>query len=80
MSDIEIRYQGRLVVTAGQALEQSDRWPSASALRGWISRNGVTPAAYLDVRTPLYLPEDLGIIAPSGDRAGQSVGGKIDEE
>lgn len=58
---IEIRYDGRLVVTGAQAVARSDRWPTPGAFRAWIARRGIQPAAHLDPRTPLYYPEDLGL-------------------
>ncbi len=56
---IEIRYNGRLVVTTGQAAEGLGIKPGS--LRARINRHGITPATHLDPRTPLYYPEDLGI-------------------
>jgi hypothetical protein len=57
---IEIKVDGRLVLTTEQAVECSDRWPNTAALRSWIDRNDVEPAAELGP-LKLYYPEDLGL-------------------
>ena len=56
---IEIRYNGRLVLTTSQAAERLKVTPGT--VRARASREGVAPAVHLDPRTPLYYPEDLGI-------------------
>jgi hypothetical protein len=62
---IEIRYNGRLVVTTDQAVEQArGRWANTAVLRSWIARHHITPAAELNARTKLYYPEDLGLETP----------------
>ena len=59
MTEIEIRYRGRLVVTTSQAASALGIKPGS--LRARITRHGITPAVHLDPRTPLYYPEDLGL-------------------
>jgi hypothetical protein len=56
---IEIRLDGRLVLTTGQAAPRLGL--TDGGLRARISRRGIEPAAHLDPRTPLYYPEDLGL-------------------
>lgn len=69
---IEIRYNGRLVVTTGQAAEalritpgglraRLARWRKEAAESEDPAVKPIEPATYLDPRTPLYYPEDLGI-------------------
>ena len=58
---IQIRFNGRLVITTDQAVERSGRWKNTASLRSWIARHGITPAAELNARTKLYYPEDLGL-------------------
>lgn len=56
---IEIRYNGRLVLTTAQAAERLGVKPGS--LRARTTRQGIAPATHLDPRTPLYYPEDLGL-------------------
>jgi len=59
---IEIRFNGRRVITTDMAVEQAQgRWANTAVLRSWIARHKVTPAAALHDRTKLYYPEDLGL-------------------
>jgi hypothetical protein len=59
VSQPDIYYLGRRVLTTAQAAAAKGTDPPK--LRAWIARNGIKPAAYVDPRTPVYYPEDLGI-------------------
>lgn len=54
---IEIRYNGRLVLTTAQAAEARRMKPGS--FRAWVHRHGLEPATHLDPRTPLYYAEEI---------------------
>jgi hypothetical protein len=61
---IRITVDGQPVVTIGQAAELLGTTPGS--LRGKLTRrrqrgDTIQPAAFLDGKSPLYRPEDLGI-------------------
>lgn len=58
---IEIYLDGRLVITTEQAVQRSDQWPNAAALRAWIDRNEIQPATDELKPLKLYYPADLGL-------------------
>lgn len=59
MSGLVITWNGRPVLTTGQAAELLGVKPGT--VRARASRHGVSPATQLDPRTPLWYPADLGI-------------------
>lgn len=58
VSDVEITYRGRLVLTTAQAAERYGL--ALSSMRSALARGlGVDPVAALDARTPLYDADQL---------------------
>jgi hypothetical protein len=56
---IEIRVDGRLVLTTEELARRLERSPSA--VRSLIMRRGIEPAGHVTKNVPVYYPEDLGL-------------------
>lgn len=54
-----ITVNGRLAVTTEEAAKRRGIRPDS--MRKWIERHGVDAAGYVDDRTPVYYPSDLGL-------------------
>lgn len=66
-STIRITVDGQVAETIGMAATRLHRDPGA--LTTALRRAGVTPAARLDARTPLYLADDIDIMIKSSRHA-----------